>query len=94
MILSAKQKFWQQHIQSWRCGSLSQATYCSKHHLSLASFGYWRKRIKSDLPPTMIPVVREAPLAGVQLRSLGGLQIALPATISLEALRGLMASLP
>jgi hypothetical protein len=94
MATSQKQKVWQQHIQAWQSSTLSQAAYCNKHQLSLASFGYWRKRLKLEAPPQIIPVVREAPVVGVQLRSPGGWQIALPTNLSLEALRNLMAALP
>ena len=78
MSSSAKHKHWQQHIQAWQNSQLSQAAYCHKHDLSLASFGYWRKRLKSELPAKIIPVVREPSIVGVQLRSPRGWQIALP----------------
>jgi hypothetical protein len=94
MAQTQKQRFWRQHIQAWQAGRLSQAAYCRKHNLSSASFGYWRKRVKADAPPNIVPVVREAPNAGVQLRSPGGWLVVLPASLSLDALRVLMAALP
>jgi hypothetical protein len=94
MAISQKQTFWQQHIQAWQNSSLSQSAYCAKHELSLASFGYWRKRVKLSSPQKIIPVVRETTVVGVQLRSPGGWQVALPANVSLAMLRELMASLP
>jgi len=94
MTPTQKQKFWQQHIQAQQSSALSQAAYCRKHELSLANFGYWRKRIKADAPPKIIPVVREAPIMGVQLRSPGGWQVALPPSLTVAALRELMATLP
>jgi hypothetical protein len=94
MSISSKQKFWQQHLHSWESSGLSQSAYCSKHNLSLTNFGYWRKRFKSDAPTKIIPIVRETSVAGVQLRSPSGWQVALPANLSLESLRQLMATLP
>lgn len=94
MAPSQKQRLWQRHIRSWQASGLSQAGYCRKHDLSLASFGYWRKRVKADAPPTIVPVVRESPTVGVQLRSPGGWQVALPPSLSLDALRALLAALP
>jgi len=94
MAISAKQKFWQQHLQEWETSDLSQSAYCRKHALSLTNFGYWRKRFKSATPTKIIPVVRETSVAGVQLRSPSGWQIALPANLPLESLRQLMATLP
>lgn len=94
MAISSKQTFWQQHLQAWESSGLSQSAYCRKHALSLTNFAYWRKRFKSETPTKIIPIVREASVAGVQVRSPSGWQIALPANLSLESLRQLMATLP
>lgn len=96
MALSAKHKLWQQHIQAWQSSKLSQAAYCQRHKLSLASFGYWRKRVTvaSAAQSQIIPVVCEAPSVGVQLRSPRGWLIALPPALSVESVRTLVAALP
>jgi len=96
MAQSQKHVFWQKHLRAWQASDLSQAAYCQAHALSLASFGYWRKRvtIAAGVAPKIIPVVREAPSAGVQLRSPGGWLVALPASLSVESLRALVAALP
>lgn len=87
---------WQKHIQHWQVSGLSQAAYCQMHGLSTPGFYYWRKRLATGvtLAPTIIPVVRETPSAGVQLRSPGGWLVALPAAISDESLRCIVAALP
>ena len=47
MSIDSKSSFWQQHIENCRCSSLSQAQYCKKHSLALATFSYWKKKLKS-----------------------------------------------
>ncbi|HLF67594.1 MAG TPA: IS66 family insertion sequence element accessory protein TnpB [Gammaproteobacteria bacterium] len=93
MSASQKEIFWQQHIQAWQRGSLSQTEYCRQHELSLATFGYWRRRLKSNAVPTVIPVTREMAVTGLQLRSPKGWQVELPANLSLESLRTLLSLL-
>ncbi len=98
MAQSRKQQFWQRHIRAWQSSGLSQAAYCEYLQLSLASFGYWRKRCSvipaSSSLPAVIPVLRETCAGGAQLRSPGGWQILLPAEIDANALCKLLARLP
>lgn len=92
----SKQSFWLKHVRAWESSGVSQAVYCQRHRLSLASFGYWRQRCKqdTDASPAVIPIVREPVIHVVQLRSPGGWQIALPASMELGALRALLTALP
>ena len=96
MTQSKKYLFWQKHLRAWETSGLTQAAYCQRHRLSLASFGYWRTRGKQTATEAaaIIPVVREPVYAGVQLRSPGGWQIALPASLDFTELRALLATLP
>ena len=41
-----KASLWQQHIEGWETSGLTQGIYCQQHAISLASFGYWRTRLK------------------------------------------------
>jgi len=43
---SAKEKFWQGHIAGWKTSGLSQQVYCQNNHLAVATFGYWRSKLK------------------------------------------------
>jgi len=96
MVNSQKHEFWQRHIHAWQSSELSQAAYCRRHRLSLASFGYWRKRCRmSDARlPEIIPVIREGDLNGVQVRSPGGWQLLFPATMDTATLCMILAALP
>ncbi|SHO48972.1 IS66 family insertion sequence element accessory protein TnpA, partial [Desulfopila aestuarii] len=58
---SAKQEYWQEHIRSWESSGLTQSSYCRENMLSLATFGYWRR--KSSLKVSHEPQPRFFPLA-------------------------------
>jgi hypothetical protein len=45
-----KASLWQQHIEGWETSGLTQGIYCQQHAISLASFGYWRTRLKRMQP--------------------------------------------
>lgn len=97
MSHSHKQQYWQAHINAWQDSGLSQAAYCQDQQLSLASFGYWRKRCSDSFSPpvpSVIPVLRESLRNGAQLRSPGGWQIMLPADLEATVLCKLLTRLP
>jgi transposase len=95
---SDKQQYWQAHINAWQRSGLSQAAYCQAKQLSLASFGYWRKRCSDSSAsaslPAVIPVLRESASVGTQLRSPGGWQILLPVDLDAAVLCKLLTRLP
>jgi hypothetical protein len=45
-----KASLWQQRIEGWETSGLTQWMYCQQHDISLASFGYWRTRLKRIQP--------------------------------------------
>jgi hypothetical protein len=45
-----KASLWQEHIEGWETSGLTQGVYCQQHAISLASFGYWRTRLKRMQP--------------------------------------------
>lgn len=54
-----KQLIWQNHIEAWRRSGQSQQDYCQIHGLALATFGYWRRKLKEVRPekPRFYPLV-------------------------------------
>ena len=44
--METKQRLWETRIADWKRSGLSQRQYCLKHELALATFGWWRKRLK------------------------------------------------
>jgi hypothetical protein len=43
-----KRKLWEERIQEWRSGGLSQSAYCRKAGVSIESFKYWKKKLSGD----------------------------------------------
>ncbi|WP_459254585.1 IS66 family insertion sequence element accessory protein TnpA [Xanthomonas euvesicatoria] len=43
--MHSKREQWAEHVQAWRVNGLSQVAWCREQGLSLASFGYWRRRL-------------------------------------------------
>lgn len=58
-----KQRVWSAHVQAWQSGGDTQAAYCRAHGLSLASFGYWRRKLAGQAQPVSAAVlpIRVAP---------------------------------
>ena len=63
-----KASLWQQHIEGWETSGLTQGIYCQQHAISLASFGYWRTRLKRMQPDKKGREI-EARFLAVQLMS-------------------------
>lgn len=40
-----KRAQWQAHIEAWQQSNQTQKAYCQSEGISLAAFGYWRKRL-------------------------------------------------
>jgi hypothetical protein len=51
MNSSEKSRFWQSHIDQWSTSSTTQVAYCQAHGLKLATFQYWRKRLREKTVP-------------------------------------------
>ena len=58
---AAKERFWQRHIAGWKASGLSQRAYCHNNHLAVATFGYWRRKLKLQMGKSDTP--RFYPLA-------------------------------
>lgn len=79
-----KQRVWSAHVQAWQCSGDTQAAYCRGHGLSLASFGYWRRKLTGSvqsasaavLPIRVAPAVQEA---RVEVRLPGGIVLGVAA---------------
>ncbi len=53
-------EYWREQQQSWLSSGLTQADFCAQHDFSLASFRWWRWKLKQD------DSHREAPPAPVE----------------------------
>ena len=48
--LTVRGRFWARHLQQWNQSGLSQAQYCRQQQLSVAAFGWWKRRLVT-VPP-------------------------------------------
>ena len=42
---SNSKQFWSDHVNHWHTTSVSQASYCQEHELSIKRFGYWKRKL-------------------------------------------------
>jgi hypothetical protein len=96
--MQSKRARWQAHVEAWGSSGLSQSAYCRRHGLSLASFGYWRRRLAGDaVGPRagVLPIQVEAPVTAqqVQVRLPNGLVLTLPLPADAAGLQALLRSL-
>jgi len=85
-----KSNLWQQHIEGWKTSGLTQGIYCQQNAISLASFGYWRTRLKR-VPPDKNGGEIEARFLPVQLMSTRHdplLTLRTPQNLSIDVSRG------
>lgn len=47
----SKADFWRRHIESCTNSSLTQVQYCGNHSLALATFSYWKRKLKMTRRP-------------------------------------------
>ena len=78
-----KARRWQQHIEAWQTSELTQPAYCQQLMISLATFGYWRtrlkkQRVKADAqgsPVRFLPIQLATPHSSFTLRTPQGVSI-------------------
>lgn len=49
---------WEGHVREWKLSGLSQAEYCREHHISIKSFGYWKRKLTKSEPGTSLVEVK------------------------------------
>ena len=67
-----KREQWSAHLAQWRDSGLSQTAYCRERGVSLARFGYWRRRLRATVGDGVrraLPIVMAtSPLEAAPLR--------------------------
>lgn len=78
----AKREQWAGRLAAWESSGLSQAAWCREHGVSLASLGYWRRKLAGDAgsAPTVLPIrVAPAPVAStLEVRLPNGIVLRVP----------------
>lgn len=49
--LTVRGRFWARHLHRWNQSGLSQAQYCRQQQLSVAAFGWWKRRLVAAPTP-------------------------------------------
>jgi hypothetical protein len=78
----SKSSFWTDHIESWQASDQSQRAYCLAQGISLASFGYWRKKLRPRTEPISRGLVPIAVTAAETSNAL--LEVVLPNRLTLR----------
>ena len=56
-----RQKFWSDHIQSWKESNLNQADYCRQKKINKNRFSNWKKKIsRSETNNQLIEIPKKA----------------------------------
>jgi len=58
--LSSRGRFWRKHVEQWQRSGATQVQYCKEHHLSIAAFRWWRRKLTpgrpaEDSPKELLP---------------------------------------
>lgn len=76
--MQGKREQWAEHVAAWAPSGRSQVARCREHGGSLASFGYWRRKLAQDsvaalpaTPPIRVAAATQAPITQVRLPSGG-----------------------
>ena len=101
MVPRQSAAFWQDHIEAWRQGSLTQTAYCANHGLHIKSFARRLYQARdsaepSKLPLTLVPasIAQPVPIhTFIQLHSPSGWKVDLPST-GIAGLAELLRQLP
>jgi hypothetical protein len=56
MDRSERRHAWQQRLARQAGGQFSVAAFCKRERVSIASFYYWRRRLRPDDAPRFVPV--------------------------------------
>lgn len=77
----SKSSFWTDHIESWQVSGLTQREYCQRQAISLASFGYWRGKLRRAAASTGTGLV---PMALASAADDASLEVILPNHLSIK----------
>lgn len=85
MTTAEKRSHWQRHVDAWQRSDLTQKAYCESQGVSVATFGYWRKRLADDVLTKKFVSVGTASVPSlVRIHLPGGVLLEVP-TSSLAA---------
>lgn len=83
---------WQKHFDDWSNSGMTQPDYCKQHNISIASFGFWRTKLKreanTEIKQTkkLVPVTINNNSNIIQVALPGGIQMSVPIQLLAETL--------
>ena len=84
---------WWQHIEVWQTSDLTQVAYCKQHQLNHEHFGYYLSQYKKKqavAKPAIANVnIKPTALQALSIQLPNGIQIKLPASLSMTELASL-----
>lgn len=98
--METKEKVWESRIADWKHSGLSQRQYCLEHELALATFCWWRKRLRErpenrgmntfvEIPRARTVGVQPGGSAGIRI-SVGRYMLAVTGAIDREQLASVL----
>lgn len=90
-----REAMWQERVQQWRSGGLSQRAYALQQGYPVRQMGYWVRRIarSTTTPVAMVPVRIAMPAASISLRGDQGWTLTLPDNVPASWLAELIRAL-
>ena len=80
--MQSKREQWAAHVAAWQSSGCSQAQWCREQGLALASFGYWRRKLRAETVPALLPIhlasPSPAPAPAIEIRLAGGISLSVP----------------
>ena len=86
MTTVQKRSFWKNHIDGWQHSGLSQPEYCKQHDIKLATFGYWRTRLKKPQPVNRLIPVTLPNTSHIRISLPNGIGLSLPVHVLADVL--------
>lgn len=81
--MQTKREQWVVRLAAWESSGSSQAAWCREHGVSLASLGYWRRKLAGGAgsEPAVLPIrMASVPMAdALEVRLPNGIVVRLPA---------------
>lgn len=91
--MADKRTMWSKRIQTWERSGQSRAAFCAARQLNLHTFDYWRRALRANPPPALVPVVvKPLPVAAAPIDVLlpNGIRLQVPSGSDTASLRSLL----
>ena len=92
--MTDKRAMWLKRIRAWERSGLSRSAFCVARRLNVHTFDYWRRALRADPPPALVPVavtVTPSPVAApIDVLLPNGVRLQVPPGSDASLLRSLV----